>query len=1289
MTQGPRALCSSSVLTSIAGRFEVERVAGSGGLGVVYRCRDRTSGQLVAVKVAPRATPPQRERFLREAEMLSTIEHPNVVRYLGHGLLDTNEPYLAMEWIEGEDLDARLARQPLSLVESIALARRLASALAAAHRLGIVHRDVKPANVVLVSGDPTEPKLIDFGIARTGAQNLTLPGGVLGTPGYMAPEQARGDVNIDARADVFALGCVAYECISRRRAFDGDSPMAILAKVLLEEPPRLREARPDVPRSVEHVVDRMLAKAAESRYASAAEVARDLERLDTTTEEKLGSQRSGALGTRERRLLSLLVARAGEAPAKDATLVDDPSFAPTEAPAGGANLRSVAASLGAGAEVLVDGSLVVVFEGSAAVDQAARAARAALTLKSRVDAPLRIAIATGRGEITGAIPFGEVVDRACALLDAPEAPGGVRVDALTSDLVEGRFLRSSDAQGAVLVSELEGESARSLLGRATPLVGREREIGTLLALFTEAKDELAPRLAIVTGDAGMGKSRLAIELAARLRDQPVLRLAGGGDVAQPAAPFGAVQSALRRELGVRAEMPAAVRRERVTARLASSLGDAAARVAPFLAQLAGAPLDEIEGSRGVRADAMAMGDALRAAWQDFLEAEGKKRPVVLVLEDMQWGDRPSLGLALAALRSLGSTPLLVLITGRPEIASVFPDLLATRGATHVELGPLGARSASRLLHELLPNASEDVAARVAQQAGGNPFLLEELARAVAQGHDGALPETVLATAQARLATLSPAARRVLRAAAVLGDDLDEDGLAALLVDLAPNARASLVDGLVREEILERDPAEPRRLRFRQVVLREASYASLTDSDRALAHSLAAAWLSARRVRSPLALATHFERAGNPSEACAHYVAAAEQSLEGSDLDGALARLERARACGAQGETLGKLLHVSAEAHRWRGEHEKVCECAARAAKLLPEGSSAWLSAKINEAMSSALLGNLGPVGALSTLLCILIEGGDVSGNVVGAGARAAGMLVRYATNPEVAARLVRALSDALPACKDERAVGMVLGALATDATSRGALEDALDFAASSAAAHDRAGDVRNACMTRINAGYTLMLLGQYARAEVELSRGLAIAERAGLRPLAALAHHNLGPTVAALGDPDRGETHEREAIRAYAEQGDKRLRAASRYYLARLLLARGRLDEAEAEMRVAVAESTPIAVLEPLAIAGLAFVLLAQGRAAEALAVARDAAKKTADRDDNVEEPRVPKLALASALVATGANAEGGKLVSELAVELLDEAAKLRDPELRKTFLNAVDDHARVFALREALAQTE
>ncbi len=1192
-----------------------------------------------------------------------------------------------MEWLEGEDLHARLEREPLTLSEAIGLARQVASALAAAHAVGIVHRDVKPANVFLVDRDPNKPKLIDFGIARAGTQNLTQPGGVLGTPGYMAPEQARGEALIDARADFFSLGCVLYECLSGRRAFEGDSAMAILARVLLEEPPPLRTLRPDIPAALEHVVSRMLAKSKEARYASAGDLARDLDRLDASTEENILASVAapGALTTRERRLLCLLLARRGAAPAKDATLVDDIDPADVR--------RDLNTSLGTNAEVLLDGSLVVVIEGTAAVDQATRAARAALRLRALGRGAMRLAIATGRGEISGTMPFGEVVDRACVLLDVGEQGDGVRIDALTSNLIEGRFRVTTDEHGAMLLGELESESVRSLLGRKTTCIGRDREIGTLLALFEEVKEELAPRLALVSGDAGMGKSRLKMEIVERLAKEDILWLFGGGDVAQPGAPFGALQTALRRELGLRSEQSGEERRARVLARLAKTFSEAAAtKMAPFLAQLAALPLDDAPDSRlqAARSDAMVMGDSLRGAWQDFLEGEARKRPVVLVLEDMQWGDRPSMTLALAAMRALKTTQLLVLVTARPDVFNVFPDLLSTRGVTHVELSPLGGRASTKLLRELLDDTNEDSVERVAQQAGGNPFLLEELARAVMKGRGGELPETVLATAQARLETLSPSVRRVLRAAAVLGDALCDEGLAALLIDLSPDERRAHLLELVREDILEPDLAEPDHYRFRQVVLRETSYASLTTADKKLAHALAAKWLESRGIADAITLATHLERAGRANEACTHFVVAAEQCLEGCDFDGAISRLDRAAACGAEGETLGKLLLLRADTLRWRGsEQGEVRDAAKRATRLLRESSPAWLTAKVYEAVAASNLADLAPAETFGTLLCIMLESGDVSGPVVWAGARMCTALGQLRTTSSVPARLVAALSLAMQSCKDERAVGTVFDALSTDAANREELEDAVEFGQSSAAALDRAGDVRSASINRVNTAYMLMRLGQYKRAEVELREALASAERAGLPTVAALAQHNLGLTVLHNGDASSAETYEREALRRYEAAGNKRLAAGCRYYLSRILMARGRHTEAEAEMRRAMQEVSDVGSMYPFAMAGLASVLLAMGNKEEALEMAREAVAQMKARGGRVEAPQTIKLVLVEALIACREAAEGGKLLSQLTIELLDQASRLRNPELRRTFLHEVEDNARAFTLQASLAGTE
>ncbi|MCZ7685602.1 MAG: serine/threonine protein kinase [Sandaracinaceae bacterium] len=258
--------------TVVLDRFVIDARAGAGGMGTVYRAHDRASGAPVAVKVVA-DTAPEAARFAQEARVLGELEHASIVRYVAHGADAEGRSCLVMEWLEGEDLASRLARGPLSIEETLELARRVAEALAHAHARGVVHRDIKPSNVFLRGHDPAGVKVLDFGIARVRAAGgldatmlpITRTGVVIGTVGYMSPEQARGASDVDARTDVFALGCVLYECLTGKPAFAGPNAVAVLAKVLIEDAPRPRTMHREVPRDVDELVTRMLAKRAADR----------------------------------------------------------------------------------------------------------------------------------------------------------------------------------------------------------------------------------------------------------------------------------------------------------------------------------------------------------------------------------------------------------------------------------------------------------------------------------------------------------------------------------------------------------------------------------------------------------------------------------------------------------------------------------------------------------------------------------------------------------------------------------------------------------------------------------------------------------------------------------------------------------------------------------------------------------------------------------------------------------------------------------------------------------------
>ncbi len=264
--------------TTLNGRYRLEARIGAGGMSTVYRARDETLERQVAIKLMNRevaSDSDQLERFRREARAVAQLSHPHVVGVIDAGE-DESRPYIVFEYIEGETLKERIRRcGRLPIAEAVAYSIEIARALGAAHARHIVHRDVKPQNVLI--DEEGSAKVTDFGIARTlDEEGLTADGRVLGTTDYVSPEQALGQ-HVTGQSDLYSLGIVLYEMLAGEVPFKGDNQVAVAMKHVREALPDIQRVRPEVSSALAAVIDRATAKRREHRYADDAELIADLE----------------------------------------------------------------------------------------------------------------------------------------------------------------------------------------------------------------------------------------------------------------------------------------------------------------------------------------------------------------------------------------------------------------------------------------------------------------------------------------------------------------------------------------------------------------------------------------------------------------------------------------------------------------------------------------------------------------------------------------------------------------------------------------------------------------------------------------------------------------------------------------------------------------------------------------------------------------------------------------------------------------------------------------------------
>ena len=927
--------------TIFEGSYEVRGEIGAGSFGWVYKARQLSTGQDVAIKIL-RSRPDDRpgdsaartERFRREMRLSAGLSHPNIVRLIDSGETASGVLYAAFEYVPGTTLKEVLAREgKLALREAVHLMTQVLDALSCAHARGVVHRDLKPDNIMVTkTGARRNALVLDFGLGGVtrdledwALPRITMTYEMMGTPCYAAPEQLRGEPPT-TRSDLYSWGLIFLECLTGEVAVQGGSVHDVIVRQLGPEPVRIPDAIRRGP--VGRLLGAVTAKAVERRDATVEAL---LDALSTTDEalRAIGGPVEPAEDA-ERRQLTIVSCRLGVVPGGRG--LPDVEELGELIHAQHAIWAEVAGRSGGRlASILADRVLLAFGFPQASEDDVRRAARAALAVVAEtaraserlepgrgLRLEVRIGIHTGLvvvrqprrgtpqalGELVGVTP--QIATR----LDEQASAGEVLVSADTHALLRGEL--PADPAGRLEVGgtsldvfRLTGSRTRRsetvAWARETPLVGRAEELRQLLGAWERAEAN-RPGAVLVSGEAGIGKSRLVRELRRRVPPDGWLECRCG--IEQQQTPLRPIV-----ELLAQAGPPEALVR-----RLGLDVGDTLPLLEALLSPPRdGAPVDlpfTPERQKELTLQAI-LAVLLRLA---------QEHPVALVVEDLHWADPTTLELLtllVQELRSAAVVPttsslrLCVVLTARPE----FTPPWSIEDVAAVALPRLAREEVEEMMRAglvggvALPRA---LLGRVVARSDGIPLFVEEVTRVLVEaggraeeewrageGLDIEIPPTLRGLLAERLDRLSPSARETAQLASVLGREFQYDLLRAV---------ARTEDPLVRVDVRELVDAGllfPRRaIRiesyvFKHSLVRDAAYESMTRARRRQLHGRVAVTLGQRFPEvgrdQPEILALHHERADETRAAVECWLRAGDRARRAAAYVEATAQLEHALA----------------------------------------------------------------------------------------------------------------------------------------------------------------------------------------------------------------------------------------------------------------------------------------------------------------------------------------------------------------------------------------------------------
>ena len=1040
-----------SLVGSSVGKYRIVRVLGSGGMGVLYEARHPVLANRLAIKTLRASLGAEgTERFRNEALAASRLRDDRLPQIFDIDQLEDGTQYIVMEYLEGEDLAHRLARGPMDPGYAARLVLEVLELLAKVHTLGIVHRDIKPANIFIARSNlfGEIPKLLDFGVAHVASSSMTHAGQMLGTPAYMAPEQALDPRRIGPWTDVFAAAVVLYELIAGpgERPWTADSAAGHIAALAGTTPPRaLTSVAPWAPPELWDALERGLRRDPAQRYQDALELARAIEpyaadrsvlyrppapvavsAADTSTvvspvtparaavqsplvaqkvaelREAFGRMRPGTpnrgqptetteqLQLGERRLVAVLYAHVQLGQGSGPTLSADDREQLTSQFLD--LFGSELAQQGAHVIAQPDGGLIGVFGGEhVREDDAERAIAAALAIRAQreesswlladLDATLSLQIGVHRGWVSqrarsgAGMPLGgETIGIARRL--AENAP--LNAILATSDAIDRQrdWLAVQPLTKLMVPGRGRPVEAHEVLGTMRkasgpePLafVGRDRALAALDDAFGSAASASSATVVAITGEPGVGKTRLVSEFLARaapppgdggmclLRVQPLSRVSYG------------VWAALVEDMlaGVAALQGGAHGTASVDA-LASALdaerGALLLQQRPIVDWLLGRGVDGPVGT-----SPQEMGARIQLALTLCLEATSRLlsapgRPVIIVLENLHRADPASLSLIAGVMAGLrAAMPPFVVLTMRAALPDELP-----RHARLIPLGPLPHGDAVALASSLAAPAliSPAVHQLVAERAMGNPLFIQQLVAMLREEGLLGAPEAKLRSVAApvslyglfleRVDRLDPALADALRLASVLGVEFEREvyqAVAERAVQAAGPAGtrrtpAAALDELTASGFLARhDSADTGMYAFEQPQMQSAVYGTVLTENRQILHALAAEAIEQRHqprlARHFARILHHYSQSANIARTVQYARLAGERALamaayaEAGEHLGIAAALQD-RLPGTSALTAAETLHRLATACEWQGELRQAASRAEEAAERLAAG----------------------------------------------------------------------------------------------------------------------------------------------------------------------------------------------------------------------------------------------------------------------------------------------------------------------------------------------------------------